>query len=879
VRSIRRLAARAAALCRRQRLERELDEELRDHREMDIEDGVARGMSRDHARQAAYRNLGHTHTIKELWRDAKGFTAVDELVQDVRYAVRSLRRAPGFTLVAVVTLGLAIGVNAGVFSVVDAVLLNPLPFQEPDRLVSIAASAPGTDVTGEFRPTPDFYLQYRDRADLLEDIGAYSWFTSTLRVGDRVERVPMSAVTPSVFSTLGVSPILGRLPAPEDQDRVAVISHATWLNWFGADPAVIGRAYDIRNAQRTVIGVMGPEFGFPHERVLLWYPAPIREAEIVPGRGGRSLVGRMAPGVEHADVRRQLDSVAAGLPERFGGSPEYVNLVEHHRAVVRSLEEQLVGFVSGTLWVLLGSVGIVLLVACANVANLFLVRGESRQRDFAVRRAIGAGRVQLIRSQMTEAIVVAGMGGASALFLAWLGVPLFLQVAPTNIPRIGDVGLHDATLVFTVVASMFAAVACGLIPALRSSGPAPIRLRESGRGTTRRRHWGRDGLVVAQTAMALVLLVGSGLLVRSYWELRNVDPGYNLDDVLTFMIAPSGPHLTDGPSYAEFHLTFMAHVAQIPRVESVGIVENLPLVERVGQWRVRTPDMTGPEGAGLMVRRTWTGGRYFEAMGIALLRGRAFADDDHRSQLGNTIVSRSAAELLWPGEDPIGRRLRSDATTPWQTVVGMVADVKQDSFRDTAEPVVYQALVGPTPASWVIASPGYAVKTSAPDLVVPQVQALVHDMAPNSPMYRVSTMRTLAADTMAQLSFIMLTLGIASVLTLVLGALGLYGVLSYVVAQRTQEIGVRLALGARAHQIHRMVVGQGARVVVLGVGLGVIVASGATRALGSFLFEFEAVDTATFFMMSAAMLCVGLLASYLPARRASNVDPIESLRE
>ena len=803
---------------------------------------------------------------------------IEGWTRDLAHGARALRRAPGFTVVAVATLGVSIAVNAGVFSVVDAVLLDPLPFPDADRLVQIMASAPGSDRRGEFSATADFYLQYRDEADLLEDIGAYNWFTSTVRADDRVERVAMSAVTTTFFSTLGVAPVLGRVPVPEDGVDVAVISHALWVTWFGADPAVIGRSYEIRNLTRTVIGVMGPEFRFPHELVVLWYPAPILEENVTPGRGSRSLVGRMAPGVEHDDLQSQLETVARRLPERFGGPPEYARFFVHHRPVVRSVEEQLLGSVSQTLWVLLGSVGIVLLVACANVANLFLVRGENRQRDLVVRRAIGAGRSQLVRSQMAEALLVAGLGGTLAVFLARLSVPLLLEAAPGGIPRLDDVGLNGSTLLFTAVAALFAALVCGLVPALRASAPNLTRLRDVGRGSTRRRSWGRDGLVVAQTALALVLLIGSGLLVRSYWELRNVDPGYDVEDIFTFMIAPTGDHLVDGPSYARFHMAFMDRVAAMPSVESVGIVENLPLVERPQPIRIETLEMGNIAEGGTIVGRTWTGGEYFETMGIEVLRGRAFTDADHVSELGNAIISQSAADLLWPGEDPIGRRLRRQGSQLWETVAGVVEDVKQNNFRLAADPLIYLPLVGQTPTSWIISSPGYAVKTAAADDIAPEVRALVRELAPNAPMYRVSTMETRSAEGMADLSFTMLILGIASMLTLVLGALGLYGVLSYVVAQRTQEIGVRMALGARAKQIQRMVVAQGTRVVMLGVAIGVLVAGSATRALRGLLFGIEAVDTVTFLGVSVTMLIVGLLASYLPARRASNVDPLESLR-
>ena len=423
-------------------------------------------------------------------------------------------------------------------------------------------------------------------------------------------------------------------------------------------------------------------------------------------------------------------------------------------------------------------------------------------------------------------------------------------------------------------------MACGLVPSLISSAPSLTRLREGGRGSTRRRRWGRNALVVAQTALALSLLVGSGLLVRSFDELRNVDPGYDTEDIFTFQIAPEG-EFYDGPWFARFHLNFMDRVAGIPGVESVGLVENVPLDESVRETRFVTGDVARDADGGTLLTVTWTGGDYFGTMGIELLRGRTFVRADHVSELGNAIVSQSAAKRLWPGEDPIGRRLRPPDSETWETVVGVVEDIKQYDFRIEAEPLVYLPLVGQLATlrgGAAMSSPGYVVRTSRADQIAPEIRALVREAAPQAPMYRMYTMEQLAAGSMLGLSIMMFTLGIASMLALILGAVGLFGVLSYVVAERTQEIGVRMALGAKAKQIQRLVVAQGARVVILGVVIGVVVAGGATRALGSLLYGVEPADTVTFLVMSVAMLVVGLLASYLPARRASNVDPIESLR-
>jgi putative ABC transport system permease protein len=802
---------------------------------------------------------------------------IDDWTQDFRLAARALRRSPGFVLVAVVTLGLAIGVNAGLFSVVDTVLLDPLPYRDADRLVYVAASAPGSDLPPEFGVSAEFLVHYDERSRLLQGLSPYGDFTSTLRVDDRVERVRMGIGTAALFSTLGVAPMLGRLPVPEDESRVVVLSHVLWQTWFGSDPEVVGRTLSVSGEDRTVIAVMGPDFWFPNDRTLLWFPVTIRLEDIEPGRFGMALVGRLAPAATREELVGELSTLARELPARFGGSARYARLIEQHQPIVRPLEEEILGGVSTPLWLLLGSVGIVLLIACANVANLFLVRAERRQRDLAVQRAIGAARWRLIRAQLAEALLVAGLAGGFALLLARISVPLLVRAAPAEIPRLAEVGMSGATLLFTLGATLLAALLCGLAPAVRASAPNLTRLREGGRGATRQGHWGRSALVAVQTALALVLLIGSGLLVRSFWELRDVDPGYQVQDVLTFQIAPEGAHLTDAPSYARFHMDFMDRVAALPGVESVGVVENVPLNEGLAGGRFRKEGTEDAEDAGTLLRYTWAAGDYFGTMGIELRRGRTFTESDHVSTLGNVVVSQAAADLLWPGEDPVGRRLRREDSDTWDTVVGVVGDVMQESFRDTPEPLVYFPLVHPS-SRRAVASPAYVVKSSRAELLVPEIRALVREVAPSAPMYRVYTMKGLAADSMVQLSFTMLALGLASALALILGAIGLYGVLSYVVAERTREIGVRMALGAAPGRVQWMVVAQGIRVVAFGVAAGVLAALGATRALGSLLYQVTAVDGVTFVWMSAAMAAVGMVATWLPARRAATVDPIRSLR-
>ena len=863
------------------RPQRDFEEEIRSHLEMEVDRLTAAGMSADDAERAARRNFGNVGVAEDRFYRAQPLVWLQDAGRDLRHAWRSLLRTPGFLVAAVGTLALAIGAVAGMFNVVNKVLLEPLPFPRPDRLVFIMGTAPGSDLSARFDLGNEFYLHYKERSTLIDGVFSFGGGTSTFRAGDRVERIQMAWPTNDMYGALGVRPQLGRLPVAADDNHVVVISDQLWNNWFRRDRSVIGKWFFVSDTMKQVIGVMPPEFRFPDEDTMLWVSGEIRADQIRPGNFGTPIVARMKPGVAPEQLTTELTGLAKELPGRFGGSSTYAHIIDRYRALVVPLLERTVGPTLETgLLVLLGAVVVVLLIACANVANLFLVRTESRRRDLTVRRAIGASRAQLVRFQMAETFAVGLASGALALVLAAVTLPLFVRAAPAGVPRLGRAGIDLPTIATTFGLVLLVALACGAAPALRASSPDLTALRDGGRGSTGRRSWGRDLLVVAQTALALVLLIGSALLLESFQRLRHVNPGYDTRDIYTFQFAPDQPGLRDGPSLGRMHLAFMDRLRALPGVTTVGVVNNIPLDEGTGATRVRTEEMPA-DGQPVLLSVNFTGGDYFRTMSIPLLHGRTFTNDEAVTPNNSVLVSRAAADKLWPGRNAVGRRIRprfGNEDTLAFTVVGVVGDVKQNDWRDTGEPDLYFPLTGPTPRAWGLGSPAYVVKSPRAELLKREVRALVRDIAPEAPVYREYTMEFLARRSMIQLSFTTLTLGVVSALALLLGVVGLYGVLSYVVAQRTREIGVRMALGATAARVHRQVVAQGAKMVLVGVIIGIVAAVASTRLLGNLLYDVKAVDPLVFVMMSVMMLAMSVLASYMPARRASGVDPIEALR-
>lgn len=806
--------------------------------------------------------------------------AAERWIKDFTHAARSLAGARAFTLVVVTTLALAIGANVAIFSVVDAVLLAPLPFPDADRLIHIDGTAPGTDQPEQLGVPDELYFEYRESVSALQDVALYGVGSSTTRAEGQVDQLFVTRATPSFFTTLGVQPQRGRVPTEADGESVVVLSDWLWRNWFGADEKVIGRSYFFAGANRTVVGIMPPEFRFPDERVAFWMPLALQAAKVTPGGFGPRAVGRMKAGISHAALTAQLEPLARRVQQRLGGPAPYVRIMERHRPVVKPLRDYLVGSISTALWILLGTVGIVFLIACANVASLFTVRAEDRRRDLVVRRALGAGRGDLIRTQFAEALLLAVAGGAVGALIAWAAVPTLVRAAPdavaggfggAPIPGLAAAGLDVEVLLFAIAITVLAACAVGLMPALRSSGAHLGHLQQVGRGIVGGNLM-RDGLVVVQTASALVLLVGSALLMRSFWQLSHVDAGYDIENIFTFQVAASRPDLNDRAAMSRFQYAFMDRLKALPGVESVGYISTLPLDEGAGSQNITTPALEAAGTEAPLVRVAGAGGAYFQTMGIELRRGRYFERSEEERATPVVMISEAAAKLLFPNEDPIDKQVRpATGNERWYSVIGVVEDVLVDDLRRTSpEPMVYLPAVS--------ASPAYVIKSARADQLEPEVRGIIREEIPTSPMYRIFTMQRLAEKALANLSFTMLMVSIAAVLALVLGAVGLYGVLSYRVTSRAREIGVRMALGAEAKTVRRMFVLHGGRVALAGIVAGALAAAGLTRYITTLLFNVGRLDVAAFAGMSAVLFAVALLASYVPALRASRVDPAVALR-
>jgi len=829
-----------------------------------------------------------TCVIDALWERKQTMT-LSGMFNDLRFALRGLLRYPGFTTVAALTLALGIGANTAVFTLIDGVLIRPLPYRDADRLVALEHL--GREGRDELPMSQGLYITYGDNAASLESIGLYGGTAvNVVNEGD-AQRMRADVVTPSFFRVLGVDAAIGRTfvdaEGAPDGELAVILSDGLWRSAFGADPNVIGQSLDVNGRLRPIVGVMPPDFGFPSPDARMWIPMVVDPARAPLAAFGAGGVARMAPGASVESVHAELEGLIGRLDELYpdSGGPAFLHEVGL-RSVVTPLKEYLVGNVTSTLWVLMGTVGLVLLIACANVANLLLVRADARRRELAVRVAMGAGRMQVLRWFLSESLVLAAFGGIAGVAIAMAAVRTSVRFVPTDIPRMAEVGVDWRVLLFSGLVALGSAVFFGSFPVLRTRTDNPAsQLREGAtRGGTsgRERHRLRSGLVVTQVALALVLLVGSGLMFRSFQALRAIDPGYDVDDVLTARITVPNAEIEGGLETAGFFRQLGQRLAAQPGVEAVGFIDTAPLTSGVSYYSIEVEDVPrGPGELPVFGSNLQTEAGYFEAMGIDLLEGRTLREGDGAEGARAVVVSHAFAEHWWPGESPIGRRLRLGyPDEDWYTIVGVVADARYESLeRDTEDAIYWPATVGladdPQPARGM----DVVIRTSAdPRALIPVLRREVAEMNPRIPVSNPRAMEDVFAAAMARTSFTVAMLGAASGIALLLGLVGIYGVISYIVAQRTREIGVRMALGATAPSVRGMVVRQGMLLAGLGVTIGLIVAVALSRVMSSLLYGVSAIDPLTYVAVAATLVAVAVLASWIPARRAAGVDPATALR-
>ncbi len=809
----------------------------------------------------------------------------------LRYAARGLMRAPTFTIAAAVTLALAIGANASIFSVVQGVLLKPLAFREPERLVSLGHTAPGLGYD-KFRVSPGTYSIYREQGGVFDASGLYRGDGVSVNLtGDAAQpdRVAAASAGRDLFATLGVPAALGRtFDTAEDAPggpQVAVLSHALWRDRFGSDRGIIGKAIRIDGVARTVVGVMPERFNFPSANTRLWLPlemdsAALRDA----GSFSFNAIARLKPGLSAAQAEARLRPLVQRLRDE---QPEgdFRAFVDAGRLapLVTSLKQDIVGDISRPLWILLGTVAFVFLIACANVTNLFLVRAEARQKEMAVRAAMGAGRGGLIRHYLTESALIALAGGVLGLLLAWIGLRGLLAAAPPTIPRLDEISIDPVVLAFTFGVTAAAALLLAVVPAVRLTSPnLTSALSRTGRGSMsgRQRHRARQMLVVVQTALALVLLIGSGLMVRSFQKLRALDPGFDPRNALTF-------HLTLPTSFYEnaieiqlFHDRLLERLSALPGIDAAGAVSNLPLKGCCrGTAHVVEDHPVEPGTLPPMLWYSTVSPGHFDAMGIPLIEGRAFASADSDSTATVIVVSQALARRFWQDGSALGKRIRfSSDSAGWRTIVGVVGSLRDRGLEEDPSEVVYYPITAAVGFGDAARSMSYVVRAERPETLAPLVRREVWALDRNLPIAETETLEEILADSMVRTSFTMLALVTASVIALLLGAIGLYGVISYLVTQRTGEIGIRLALGARPAQVRGMVVLQGVRLAALGLLIGFVGALGLTRLMRGVLYGTQPTDPPTFAAVSILLGAIALLASFIPALRASRIDPASSLK-
>jgi len=1010
--SLQQFASRFAAMFRKQRLEQEMKKEMRAHLEMLIEENMRRGMSQEEARYAALQTFGGVEQTKEVYRDQRGLPIMETLLQDIRFGLRQLRRNPGFTAVAVLTLALGIGANTAIFSVVNAVVLRPLPYPQSDRLVWIAEVIPS--LNAELAAGAD-YLDWRDQNKSFERMTAYDPAVSFNLTGRGTPaRVHAAQVSANFFQTLGVNPQLGRSFIPEEDQpngpNTVVLMQAFWQQYFGSDPLVLGKTITLNGAPYVVVGVMPASFRFPGDaEIQMLVPLQLNEAQERLRHMMKlvRIIGLLKPGVTIARAQSDLDAIrkrakppqmdaggpgpgpmggpaggglmvrmttSGGAPAPSGGGPIQVadghapaggnGPIEAHRSaggpppgpqdlartpsgnnlhfgkgpavmspstgsapgqgnVVRiapgaaansggprlppgspaptggphrkmgliappdtqlkviMLEEHLAGNLRPAMLTLLGAVGLVLLIACANVANLMLTRASTRTREVAVRAVLGAGRWRLVRQLFSESLILALAGGVAGLLVAAWGVRVMTRLIPeslgASILNVAPVRLDAQVLLFTLALAVVTGILFGLAPALAATRlNLSEKLKEGSQGTGARTGWLRGALAVAELSLALILLIGSGLLIKSFYRVLSIDPGFTTDNILTMNLSLTDSRYPQAIQRRAFYMEVLRRVESLPGVRSAAFVDSLPLTPYHMKMMIRTQtaiERGAASNANLLLSQLTVSPAYFSTLGIQVLKGRTFTDADDEQAPKVAVVNETLAHHMWPGEDPLGKEL--PLMNDMINVVGVVADTRHEGLSADVESEIYLPLL----QSGLITPMQLAVRTAAdPVSMISAVRTQIAAIDSEQPIYNVTTLEQTLSDSISPRRFNMLMLGIFAGIALALATVGIYGVMAFSVTQRTREIGIRMALGAERGDVLALMARQALGVTLAGVAFGLVGAWALTRFITSFLYGVQATDPATFVVVPLALVTVSLLACYIPARRATKVDPMVALR-
>jgi predicted permease len=883
------LAIRIKGLFGKSRHEIELDTELNNHIDALTEENIRRGMKPEEARYAARHEFGGVEQTKELVRERRSLPFLETLFQDVRFGGRMLVKNPGFTIVAVLTLALGVGANAAIFSVVNAVLLRPLAYKDSDRLVTILHD--GSDPVSVAN-----YVDWRDQSHSFDAMAAAEAWSGNLTGVDSPEHILGLKVTQNLFPMLGAEPQLGRLFVAEEDRKGAehetILSYRLWQRRFAGDRDIVGKTVKLDGEQYTIVGVMPRDFKFAPfwaTHAELW--VPIAFDERIHNRGGNSLriFARLGPGVSLAQARAEIATITARLEQHFPGTNRHV--------AVTSLMEQVVGRIEAPLLVLLGAVGFVLLIACANVAHMLLARAAARQKEIAVRTALGAARVRVIRQFLTENLLLTAMGASAGLLLAIWGTHALVALSPAHIPRVETVTIDARVVLFLLGVSVLTGVAFGLAPAMQAAAVnLSDVLKEGGRGGSEgiRPNRLRSFLVASEFALALMLLIGAGLMIRSFFALQSVDPGFNPHNLLSMVVSVAGSKEAEANSRAIFYQQLLERVRALPGVESAGGINHLPLAGDMWGWpfTIEGRPKPRPGESPNAVYRIVTPG-YFRTMGLPLLRGRDISPSDNTGVPGVVIINEEAARTYWPGQDPMGQRISFDSSDPgspiWLTVIAISKNAKQEDWATPSFPEVYLAAFQNRDFLGVVGPHGEAESHMAyitlvvrsigdPGALASAVKTTVWSFDRNLPISEVLTMDGVVAAANAQPRFEMLLLAVFAVVALVMAAVGIYGVMSYSVSRRTQEIGIRISLGASRNDVFRLVLRQGMLLTLAGSVAGIAGALLLSRLMAKVLYGVPSTDPITFASVAILLAGVALFASYLPARRAMRVDPMIALR-